>query len=228
MAIKVLLVEDEELIGEMVRLNLQGEGYEVLWLKNGEGVLTAIEEQRFDLIVLDIMLPGKDGIQVTQELRHQQIGTPIVLLTARGDMLTKVTGLDAGADDYITKPFDMQELLARMRAAIRRSQGSRETPSTDLLVFGEYEVNLRTREAVTNEGSVVLSEKECELLALLSRRRGEVLTRADMLEEVWGMDVSPTERTVDNFILRLRKLFDHPYEPRHFLTVRGIGYKFTP
>ena len=228
MAIKVLLVEDEELIGEMVRLNLQEEGYEVLWLKNGEGVLTAIEEQRFDLIVLDIMLPGKDGIQVTQELRHQQIGTPIVLLTARGDMLTKVTGLDSGADDYITKPFDMQELLARMRAAIRRSQGSRETPSTDLLVFGEYEVNLRTREAVTNEGSVVLSEKECELLALLSRRRGEVLTRADMLEEVWGMDVSPTERTVDNFILRLRKLFDHPYEPRHFLTVRGIGYKFTP
>lgn len=228
MAVKVLLVEDEELIGEMVRLNLQEEGYEVHWVKDGESVLDLVEAQRFDLILLDIMLPGADGIQVTQMLRQKEIGTPILMLTARGDTRTKVRGLDVGADDYITKPFDMPELMARVRAAIRRSQGSRQIPSGDLLQFDAYEVNFQTREAITNEGRVVLSEKELQLLAFFSKHPGEAISRADILDEVWGMDVSPTERTVDNFILKLRKHFDNPENPRHFLTVRGLGYRFVP
>lgn len=228
MAMKVLLVEDEELIGEMVRLNLEAEGYEVVWVKDGESVAPVMEDHRFDLLILDIMLPGIDGIQVTRDIRRREIGTPVLLLTARGDTGTKVRGLDAGADDYITKPFDMPELLARVRASIRRSQGSRQIPSNDLLQFDTYEINFQTREAATREGRVILSEKELQLLGFFSQHPDEVVSRADILDEVWGMDVSPTERTVDNFILRLRRLFDNPDEPRHFLTIRGRGYKFVP
>ena len=228
MGMKVLLIEDEELIGEMIRLNLEAEGYQVQWLKDGQDVGELINERRFDLIILDIMLPGMNGIEITSLLRKRGIGTPILMLTAQSGTVTKVKSLDAGADDYVTKPFDMPELMARVRASIRRSQGRRQIPSNNLLHFDCYEVNFQTREADTNGGTVVLSEKEIELLEFFSRYPHEVVSRADILDEVWGMDVSPTERTVDNFILRLRKLFDDPEQPRHFLTIRGRGYKFVP
>lgn len=228
MAVKVLLVEDEDLIGEMVQLNLEAEGYDVEWRKDGEGAVESLEARHFDVIVLDIMLPGMDGIHVARSLRTSGTGTPILMLTARGDTATKVAGLDSGADDYLTKPFDMPELLARVRALIRRSQGSREIPSHAMLRFGPYEINLDTREAVSNDGRVLLSDKENALMGYFARHSGEVVSRADLLDEVWGMDTSPTERTVDNFLLRLRKLFDDPDEPHHFRTIRGRGYKFVP
>ncbi|MEW6365469.1 MAG: response regulator transcription factor [Acidobacteriota bacterium] len=229
MRVKVLLVEDEELIGEMIRINLEAdEGYEVAWAKDGETALRLAEDERFDIIILDVMLPGADGIQVTRTLRKRGVGTPILMLTARSDTPTKVQGLDTGADDYLTKPFDLPELLARVRAAIRRSQASREVPSDAVLRFGRYEVNLRTGTAQTNEGEVILTEKERALIELFWRHQGEVLTRADILDEVWGMDVSPTERTVDNFLLRYRKLFDDPEQPVHFQTARSRGYRFIP
>lgn len=225
---RALLVEDEDLIGEMVKLNLEEDGYEVQWIKDGESVARTAAATRFDVIILDIMLPGIDGIEAARRLRNAGTGTPVLMLTARGDTATKVSGLDSGADDYLTKPFDMPELLARVRALIRRSQGARELPAEALLHFDRYEINLETREAVTNEGRVLLSEKETSLLAFLARHPGEVVRRADILDEVWGLDVSPTERTIDNFLMRLRKLFDDPADPHHFHTVRGQGYRFTP
>jgi len=225
---KVLLVEDEELVGTMVRINLEAEGFEVQWAKDGDAGLAAAADGSFDLVLLDISLPGTDGIGVLGELRRREIGTPVLMLTARVDVPTKVQTLDLGADDYVTKPFDMAELTARVRALVRRSQADREIPSTNVASFGAYEVNFETREARSNEGSVSLTEKEAALLRLLVRARGQALTRADILDEVWGMDATPSERTVDNVILRLRKLFEpDPEQPRHIVTVRGTGYMFS-
>ncbi len=224
---KILLVEDEELIGEMVRVNLDADGGEVAWVKDGESAIERLGRERFDVIVLDVMLPGTDGFSVARRLRKDGTGTPILMLTARGDTTSKVKGLEAGADDYLPKPFDMPELLARVRALVRRSQGSRELPTEARLRIGRAEINLETREARTARGVVRLSEKESALLEFLARHENEPVSRADILEEVWGLGVSPTERTIDNFILRLRKLFDDPGRPRHFLTVKGKGYRFV-
>ncbi len=224
---RILLVEDDTLIGEMVQLNLRHEGYAVTWLTRGDAVADNLSGDPFDLVVLDVMLPGMDGFAVAASLRSQDIGTPILMLTARADVFDKVTGLDAGADDYLTKPFDMKELLARVRALIRRSQGSRELPSNRHARIGTFTVNFETRESLNSEGSTRLSEKEALLLELFVRNPGRILTRADILEEVWGMEASPTERTVDNFIVRLRKLFErNPDNPQHIITVRGRGYLY--
>jgi DNA-binding response OmpR family regulator len=221
-------VEDEELVGTMVRMNLEGEGCDVTWCRDGESALASLE-QRFDLIILDIALPGIDGIETLTRLRGQGVGTPVLMLTARSDVSIKVKALDIGADDYLAKPFDVAELLARVKAMVRRSQAEREIPSHDVVRIGAHEVNLRTRHATTNEGPITLSEREAALVAMLVSSRGRALTRADILEEAWGMDVSPGERTVDNFILRLRKLFEpDPHNPRHFISVRGTGYRFEP
>lgn len=225
---RILLVEDEELIGRMVELNLRHEGFEVEWVKTGPEALSRAKVEPFDALVLDVMLPGITGFQVARELRDAELTVPILMLTAREDTPSKVHGLDSGADDYLTKPFEMAELLARLRALIRRAQGSRHLPSTQLVRFGRYEVNLESMEAVTNAGRVRLSEKEAKLMALFLRHRGEVLTRAHILEEVWGMDQFPTERTVDNVIVKLRRYFEpDPENPTHILSVRGQGYRFA-
>jgi DNA-binding response OmpR family regulator len=223
---RILFVEDEELVGTMVRMNLEGEGYDVTWCRDGESGLARLD-RRFDLVVLDIALPGIDGIEVLTRLRGQGIGTPVLMLTARSDVSIKVKTLDLGADDYLAKPFDVAELLARVKAMVRRSQAEREIPSHDLVRIGPHEINLRTRQAMTNEGPLTLSEREAALIAMLVSAQSRVLSRADILEEAWGMDVSPGERTVDNFILRLRKLFEpDPHNPRHFISIRGAGYRF--
>ena len=228
-AIKILLVEDEELIGTMVKLNLTQEGFEVVWYREGKPALLAARHELFDLILLDIMLPDSNGIDLARSLRTQGIGAPILMLTARGDVSSKVESLEAGADDYLIKPFDIRELIARVRALIRRSQGERQPPSSALLAIGQNRINLETREVVTSDGNIILSEKETALVELFVRNAGKTLSRADILEEVWGMDVNPTERTVDNFILHLRRLFEsNPSRPRHFITVRNVGYRFEP
>ena len=148
---------------------------------------------------------------------------------ARSDVETKVQALEIGADDYLPKPFDVAEMIARVNALVRRSQAERQIPSDNLVSISGFEINLLTRQATSNEGQVMLSEKETALIRLLVRSQGQVLSRADILDEVWGMDVSPSERTVDNFIVRLRKLFEPDTEkPRHFITVRGEGYRFVP
>lgn len=228
MRMRILLAEDEELIGRMVELNLRHEGYEVTWVKNGTDAFARAFGEPWDLLILDVMLPGASGFQVAKDLREKEVTIPILMLTARGDTTSKVRGLDAGADDYVVKPFDMAELLARVRALIRRSQGSRHVPSTQVIRFGRYEVNLETLEATSNVGRIALTEKEAKLMALFARHRGETLSRADILEEVWGMDANPTERTIDNVIVRLRRYFEpDPEQPAYILSVRGQGYRFN-
>lgn len=227
-ATRILLAEDEELIGRMVELNLRHEGYDIAWEKTGTEALLRARGEPWDLLVLDVMLPGLTGFQVARTLRDEDRTVPILMLTARSDTPSKVRGLDSGADDYLVKPFDMAELLARVRALIRRSQGSRHVPASQVIRFARYEVNLETLEALTNQGSVMLSDKEARLMALFARHRGETLSRADILEEVWGMDASPTERTVDNIIVRLRRFFEpDPENPVHIVSVRGQGYRFN-
>lgn len=223
---RILLAEDDELVGSVVEVNLRGEGHEVTWIKRGDQVVAEASSQRCDLVVLDISLPGRDGIRVLRELRRQGVGTPVLMLTVRSDLETKVEAFELGADDYLCKPFDVPELLARIKALVRRSQAEREIPSDRVLRIGRYEVDLETREAQTRAGRVVLSEREAEILALLARADGRPLSRNDILDEIWGMDAFPTARTVDNFLARLRKLFeDDPRRPRHILTVRGVGYR---
>jgi DNA-binding response OmpR family regulator len=230
---RLLLVEDEDLIGTMVRMNLESEGYDVVWVKGGDEALRAADRGRFDLILLDIGLAGtagssvNDGFEVLRSLRARGVGTPVLMLTARAEVNSKVEALKMGADDYLTKPFDIAELLARVRALVRRSQAERELPAGSVVRFGRYEMNLETREAVTNQGKIVLTEKETGLMRLLVSASGQPVSRADVLDHVWGMDVSPSDRTVDNVVVRLRRLFEpDPSRPRHIMTVRGVGYRF--
>lgn len=228
MAERILVVEDEPLVADLVRLNLQHAGYEVRVVADGRAADGALQPDAWDVIVLDVMLPGLDGFTLARRARDRGVHTPILMLTARGQTPDKVSGLDAGADDYLTKPFAMPELLARVRAAIRRHNAPRGLPTTRRIQFDRYEVDVSTREALTNEGRITLTETECQLLAFLSAREGDLLGRPELLESVWGMDRFPTERTVDNYILRLRKLFEpDPENPVHILTVRGRGYRFV-
>ena len=226
---RVLLVEDDELVGSMASMNLEAEGFEAVWERDGESGLAAAGARPFDAVLLDISLPGIDGFEVLVRLRRQGIGTPVLMLTARSDVRSKVRALDAGADDYLAKPFDVGEMLARVRALVRRSRAERELPSDRVISFGAYRVDLDSRQALSNEGAVVLAEKEAAILAVLVKADGGVLSRADIIEEVWGLDAFPVERTVDNYLLRLRRLFEpDPAVPRHIVTVRGTGFRFVP
>lgn len=225
---RLLIVEDDELLGSTIRLNLESQGYEVRWLKDGLEASQVLESSSYDLVLLDISLPGLDGISLLRQLRKAEINCPVLMLTVRSEIQTKVEAFEIGADDYLTKPFDVDELLARVAALLRRAQAERHIPSSHVIRIGQFEVNLETRQAETNLGSVVLSAREAELLGLLARAGGQPLSRNDILDEVWGMDAFPTERTVDNFLLRLRKLFEQdPKHPEHILTVRGVGYRLV-
>lgn len=226
---RVLLVEDEQLVGTMIRMNLESAGYQVEWVRDGQQALEQLERERYDLMLLDIGLPRIDGLELLQYVRQQGLLVPVLMLTARDDVATKVRALEQGADDYLPKPFDVAELVARVGALIRRAQGERALPAEDVIHLGEYWVNLATREALTRQGRQVLGEKEAALAALLVRSAGRVLSRSDILDEVWGMEATPTERTVDNFIVKLRRLFEpEPDAPRRIITVRGAGYRFEP
>lgn len=227
---RILLVEDDPLIGAMVRLNLEHEGFAVQWHKNAELALENLQRDKADVMLLDIGLPGMNGLELAKSIRKLGINTPILMLTARDDLQSKVHALDGGADDYLAKPFDMAELLARVRAHVRRSTGSLELLTDAELQVGNARVSAERRALQTTDGLWHdLSEKEVVLLQFLARNPGRALSRADILEEVWGMDATPTERTVDNFIVRLRRWVEpEPDHPRHILTVRGWGYRFEP
>lgn len=226
---RVAVVEDEELIRTMLRFNLEKQGYEVEAFVSGEDFLARLDRGRYDAVLLDIRLPGMTGRDVLTRIRAQGVNVPVLMVTAMEDVGTVVATMEGGADDYITKPFHMEELLARVNAVIRRSQGERAIPSHRLLRVGGCEVNLETREAQTLQGRVVLTEKEVALLDFFGRNPHRPLGRTEILEEVWGLDVDPTPRTVDNFVLRLRRLFEEdPESPRHFVTVRTAGYLFEP
>lgn len=225
---RVLVIEDEALVRDLVVLNLKHAGYDVVSQSTFATGAKAITEADVSLAIVDVMLPGGEGFQLVREARDGGVRCPILMLTARSEVQAKVRGLDCGADDYLTKPFDVTELLARVRSLLRRASGTVATPGRALDV-GTFSVRFDTGRATTNEGEVTLSDKELRLMELFSRNVDKVLSRADILEEVWGMDAFPTDRTIDNFILRLRRLFEPNAEnPVHFVTVRGRGYLFRP
>jgi two-component system, OmpR family, alkaline phosphatase synthesis response regulator PhoP len=238
---KVLVVEDEEHLAEGLRFNIENAGYEVHLVGTGPEALQIVADGSVDLIVLDVSLPGgMDGFEVARQIRREGSFMPIVMLTARDGMVDRVHGLDAGADDYLTKPFDLDELLARIRVHLRRqvwnrkendsSQDERTAPPPPPLEFGDCcVVDFETYRAQSHDGrEVQLSWKEAEMMRLFSEQEGKVVSRAAFLEKVWGEPGTLETRTVDNFILRLRKLFEpDPKQPRHIHSVRGVGYRFT-
>jgi DNA-binding response OmpR family regulator len=224
---RVLVVEDDALVRDLIVVNLTHAGYQVEEAHDfGQGSV-AMERGAYDVALVDVMLPGGDGFALVRQARDAGIRQPLLMLTARSDVASRIRGLDCGADDYLPKPFDVQELLARVRAALRRSFPSVKREAR--LTLGRFWVRFDTGQAMTSEGLLSLSEKEVRLMQLFASRPDEALSRADILEEAWGMDAFPTDRTVDNFIMRLRRLFEEvPEQPRHLLTLRGRGYLFKP
>ncbi len=223
---RILLVEDEENIRDVVKLNLELDDYEVVTASNGRDALKYFHEQHFDLLILDVMLPEIDGYQICEQVRLTNLEVPIIFLTAKDAAPDRITGLKKGADDYLTKPFNLEELLLRVQNLIKRSSKSPEN-TPEIYQFGENEVNFRTYEAQGNQGGFNLTKKEAMLLKLLIDRKNEVVSRQQILQSVWGYDVYPSTRTIDNFILSFRKYFEKdPRQPRFFHSVRGVGYKF--
>ncbi len=228
---QVLVVEDDPHLSAGVRENLRAEGYEVSAASDGEQALQWLREHDCALIVLDVMLPGIDGFGVCRARREQGNNTPVLFLPARGDPADRVRGLEAGGDDYLAKPFHLQEFQLRVRAILLRWDRygiASATAATAVLRFGGNEVDFRAFRARSWNGETQeLTEKEAMILKVLAEHLGEIVSREDLLERVWGYDVFPSTRTVDNFILRLRKRFEQdPANPKHFLTVWGVGYRF--
>jgi DNA-binding response OmpR family regulator len=223
----VLVVEDEINVLDTLAYNLQQEGYKVITAEDGEQALEVIRSKKLDLIILDIMLPRLDGLAVCRIVRKEPdiAHTPIIMLTARGTQSDKMIGLDSGADDYITKPFELGELLARVRAVLRRAPG--RTVAPQVLSGGTITIDLSARRAYREEGELHLSQKEFDLLAELMRNQGAVLSRDLILSRVWGYDYYGDSRTVDVHIRWLReKIEQDPSDPKRIITVRGVGYRF--
>jgi two-component system alkaline phosphatase synthesis response regulator PhoP len=228
--ISILLVEDEENLHEALKLNLELEGYEITSAFDGAKALKAVQSEYFHLIILDVMLPGMDGISVTETIRVQNNDVPILMLSARNASSDRVLGLKKGADDYLTKPFDLEELLLRIRKLIDKNKRLQEKDSSgNLYSFGKNRIDFKAQEAVTKTGArIQLSKKETMLLKLLIENRNEVVTREKILQAVWGYNVYPTTRTIDNFVLSFRKYFEeNSRSPKYFHSVRGVGYKYT-
>lgn len=226
----ILLVEDEENLQEALKLNLELEGYDVTCLGDGASALIKVKEEYFDLILLDVMLPELDGFDVSENIRLQNIETPILMLSARSGSADRVTGLKKGADDYLTKPFNLEELLLRVEKLIDKNKKlSDRSNVNDIIHFGGNTINFKSQKAVNHLGEEVqLSKKEIMLLKLMVEYKNEVVSREKILQAVWGYQVFPTTRTIDNFILNFRKYFEKdPKQPKHFHSIRSVGYRFT-
>jgi two-component system alkaline phosphatase synthesis response regulator PhoP len=222
---RILIIEDEPDLVLGLRNNLEYEGYEVITAQDGEQGLNLACQERPDLILLDIMLPRLSGLDVCRELRRRGLQTPIIMLTARGQEIDKVIGLEIGADDYVTKPFGLRELLARIHVQLRRLAG-REI-ETGAYRFGAIELDFSKHQAFKSGQPLDLSAREFEILKYFIAHRGETVTREQLLDEVWGYDSFPLTRTVDNHVARLRqKIEENPAEPQHIITLHRVGYKF--
>lgn len=223
----ILVVEDDPALALGLKDALSFEGYEALHTDSGQRGLELARTRRPDCIILDLMLPDMNGYQVCEQVRQTDGSVPIIMLTARGEESDKIRGLDAGADDYVSKPFSVGELLARVRAILRRRQG--ESASDGPFQVGDVTIDPRARTLTRGEDTVGLGSYELELLKLLHRRAGETVSRDEILDEVWGTQANPTNRTVDNVIVKLRrKIEPQPDQPRHILTVYGTGYRLVP
>jgi two-component system alkaline phosphatase synthesis response regulator PhoP len=226
----ILLVEDEENLHEALKLNLEMEGYEVSSAYTGNEALKKISQAYFDLIIMDIMLPEMDGLSITETIRVTNNEVPVLILSARNSGADRVAGLRKGADDYMTKPFNLEELLIRVEKLIHKSKKMQVKEGVeDVYAFGNNKIDFKAQEALTwNQVRVALSKKEAMLLKLLIENKGDVVTREKILQVVWGYNVYPTTRTIDNFILNFRKYFEEDSRhPRYFHSVRGVGYKYT-
>jgi two-component system, OmpR family, alkaline phosphatase synthesis response regulator PhoP len=226
----ILLVEDEENLHEALKLNLELEGYSVSSATDGTEALRAVEQEYFDLIIMDVMLPEVDGISVTETIRVQNNQVPILILSAKNTSADRVLGLKKGADDYLTKPFNLEELLLRVQKLIEKNKKLLDKDSIgDTYSFGKNTIDFKAQEATIKNGErVQLSKKEAMLLKLLIENKNEVVPREKILQTVWGYNVYPTTRTIDNFILNFRKYFEaDSRNPRYFHSVRGVGYKYT-
>ena len=226
----ILLVEDEENLHEALKLNLELEGFDVTSAMDGAAALKAIEVEYFDLIIMDVMLPEMDGITVTETIRISNNEVPILILSAKNSSADRVLGLKKGADDYLTKPFNLEELLLRVNKLISKNNKLKDKSSIgDTYNFGSNSVDFKAQEAIKTGGEKIqLSKKETMLLKLLIENKNEVVPREKILQSVWGYNVYPTTRTIDNFILNFRKYFEEDSRnPKYFHSVRGVGYKYS-
>jgi len=229
-ASRILLVEDEVNLARGIRENLEAEGYDVDVAANGLVALNRIRHEEFSLVILDVMLPGMDGYTVCETARREGRDTPVLFLTAKGSGQERIRGLEAGADDYLPKPFQLRELLLRVGAILRRRTRYEAMVALEpALRFGGNEFDFRSFRGRSADGvEQVLTQKEAMILKVLVEHAGEVVWRDNILEEVWGDDVLPSSRTIDNFVARLRKRFEpDPDHPVHFHTIRGVGYRFS-
>ena len=220
---KILVVEDEKKIARVLSLELEYEGYEVTVQDTGMKGLQALEEESFDLVLLDVMLPELSGLEVLRRVRKTNTATPIILITARGSVPDKVSGLDLGANDYITKPFDIEELLARIRAQLRFNHNAQEEKEIELSI-ADLTVNEKTRDIQRGDQTLELTPREYDLLVHLLKHQQQVLTRDQLLTAVWGFDYFGDTNVVDVYIRYLRKKIDYPFEKQLIHTVRGVGY----
>lgn len=224
--IRILVIEDDPAISTGLKASLETEGYKILVVNDGEEGLNAALNENPTLILLDIMLPTMSGLEICMKLRNKGVVTPIIMLTARAEEADKLLGFELGADDYVTKPFSMKELLARIKAILKRRVAIEE--SFDFYEFDDVKVNFKKMETTKGDKQVKMSLKEYELLKFFIRHIDEVVTRNTLLDEVWGYDVFPTTRTVDNYVMMLRKKIEaNPAIPKHIQTIHSAGYKFV-
>ncbi|HMA62395.1 MAG TPA: response regulator transcription factor [bacterium] len=226
---KILLVEDEESLAKGLEFNLKEEGYFVVWVADGKKALEEFANQKFDIIILDIMLPYYDGFEVAKKVREEKPTTPILMLTARSGIKDKVKGLELGADDYITKPFQLEELLARVKSTLKRKKSYQTIQDEqDIYRFGNNLINFNNFTAKAGDKEIRLTKKEAALLQYLIGKKGSAVSREELLNNIWNIDQEVETRTVDIFIARLRKYFEKDTKnPRFFKSVRGVGYMFT-
>ena len=228
MKYRILLAEDEPSLNETIRLNLELEGYKVSAVSDGKSALKTFKSERFNLVILDVMMPEMDGFTVCESIRLENNSVPILFLTAKNTGSDRVMGLKLGADDYLSKPFNLEELLLRVQNLLKRSTNAVVSLPTKITI-GNNSVDFVSQEITSKDGKKTpLTKKEFMLLKLLVERRNEVVSREHILETVWGYDVYPSTRTIDNFIVSFRKYFEiDPANPEYFISVRGVGYKFV-
>lgn len=226
---RILLVEDEEHLLEALKLNLELEGYHVTTATDGKKALKLFKEERLNLVILDVMLPEIDGFKVAETIRLENTEVPILFLTAKNTSEDRVAGLKRGADDYLTKPFNLEELILRVGILVKRSLKGEDHKQLNSYKIGDKTINFNNFEILVDNGeTIALTKKETMLLKLLVERKGEAVSRETILETVWNYDVYPSTRTIDNFILSFRKYFESDSKnPKHFHSIRGVGYKYT-
>lgn len=225
---RILLVEDEKHLAETIKLNLEIEDYHPVVVHDGASAISTFKEQRFDMVILDIMIPNIDGIAVCENIRLYNSDIPVLFLSARSSGEDRILGLKKGGDDYLTKPFHIEELMLRINKLITRNENKTKADSVSEYSFGSNSVNFDSYEATGKKGTFSLTKKEALLLKLLIENKDEVVSREKILQTVWGYSVYPSTRTIDNFILAFRKYFEEdPKNPKFFVSLRGVGYKFT-